>query len=257
MTKKRTITLVAAIALAAGMIPMSGCSWQQISELLTKVEEVVAAQSGASMQTTEVPGESASADFWAADAADAADAPDLATADMSSWTTLGDALANATTMPDYGYDGNYFVCVFQSGDSYIRAVAEMESDVADQFFGLDFLAEDYAQQFANVVGGLQLVEVEDITAGLLDQDDLDALVGKTGQELVDEGFTFGYYNFRSDGGESGAAMDNGYFCYSITFDAAIPSLDLEDGGAAIMDAPVISAQYAGLSEKALDPASVE
>ena len=180
--------------------------------------------------------------------------------DPSSWATLSDAFASADLSSlNYGYDDDTFVCVFQIGDAYYRTVAKMVDEVHEKTYGLDMSAEDYDEQFAATVGELEILEAADITAELMSQEDVEQYVGKTGQELVDAGFVFSYYNMYG-GEQTGADMDNGYYSYSFTFDTQVSEeqAETDSEGSLILDAVVVEAQSLGnLSNAALDPAAVK
>ena len=175
----------------------------------------------------------------------------------SSWKTLGEALDNATDDLSFGYDDNYFVCVFNSGDSVMRVVAKMEPGIQEQIYELDPLADDFSSKLAGVLGGLSIVSAEDITATKLSPEDMQALAGKTGQELIDDGFVFeNYYYYGGD--QTSASYAKGNFSYSFNFDASVSEDQSDDGGAALKDAKVISVdEWVNISDAALDPSNVE
>lgn len=192
------------------------------------------------------------------DASSPATATQTAPLDATSWTTLGDALANADNeFISYSHNDTYFVCVFHAGDSRIRLVGEMDPSIELSFADLDIDADDYNKQFAGIVGDLKLLSAEDITDQALSQEELNALVGKTGQELLDEGFVFEDYYFYG-GEETGANFGKECFAYNITFDTHIDESQTEDGGAAILGATVTAAEgFGNLSNAALDPDTVK
>lgn len=177
--------------------------------------------------------------------------------DVSGWKTLGDALAASTERPGYGWDDKYFVGEFFVNDSIVRVVAKSTDEALEKSAELDFEDPDYDKKFDEVVSGLEIVSAEDITAQRLSDDDIAALVGKTGKELVDDGFTFEYYDWY--GGEEGCSgiFTKGYFSYSVSFDATVSEDQTEDGGEAIMDAKVTEAQYVGTSNATTDPTMVD
>ena len=201
-------------------------------------------------------GGSASTDTATDEPAHAATQP--AELDTSSWATMRDALSVADSNEiSYGYDENYFVCVFHAGESSIRAVAKYQPSIDGAFADLDMGADDYREQLTEVVGDLELVEAADITADCMSQEELAQYVGKTGQDLIDAGFTFASYNMYG-GEQTGADMDKGYYSYDITFDVQVSEDQTEDDGAALMSATVVDAQSLGnLSNAALDPTVVK
>ena len=201
-------------------------------------------------------GSSSQADTSAASSSAAVSQP--AKVDTSTWTTLGDALAGIEGQDiGYSYNDKYFVCVFTANGARIRAVAKMDMALEGKFADLDMGAEDYAQKFAEVVSGLKLVSAEDISGDQLSQNELDALIGKTGQELVDDGFVFESYS-RYGGEQTGANMGKGYFAYDMTFDTHVDESQTEDEGAAVMGAKVTAVDsFGNLSNAALDPELVD
>lgn len=179
------------------------------------------------------------------------------TIDVSSWKTLGDALAAKTD--DYAtasWDEVYYLSVFDTGEQTVRVIAKMDADTYAKISDLDAAADDYDEAFDKVVSALELESAEDLTDEKLSQDELDAYVGKTGQDLVDDGFAFSSY-FMYGGDETGATMDKGYLAYDVTFDVTVPEDQTEDEGAAVMGATVTAIEYAGASDAAVDPMAVE
>ena len=67
--------------------------------------------------------------------------------------------------------------------------------------------------------------MENLSEQIIDQKDLDKLVGKTGKELVEEGWK---YNGSYDLGNMNVEMENGPFQYTVTFDGEVDEKDYED-----------------------------
>lgn len=179
----------------------------------------------------------------------------VAAVDPSSWKTLGDALAAQTESMGSAWSGDKYFAVLKAGDSIVRVEAEMDSKGAAAMEGIDWSADDVDGQIMDAIGHLPLGSVEDLTAELLSQDELDQLAGKTGKELVDDGFVFERY-VMTGGDETGASFAKGNFSYMVTFGVSVPE-DADDDGAAVMDAPVTQASFLGVSDAALDPAAAE
>jgi hypothetical protein len=187
----------------------------------------------------------------------AADTPAASTVDASSWKTLGDALAAKTDDVSSGWDDKYYIVAFKSGDSLFRVVAKSEEGIQDKTSELDFLADDYNDKLLEVIGGLEIVSVEDLTAEVPTQEQLDAMVGKTGQELIDDGWAFQSY-FMTGGDETGATFTKGMIACNVTFGAKVSTeaADSDEIGDLLKDAKVILAESAGVSEDATDPTKV-
>ena len=183
---------------------------------------------------------------------------DQAALDMESWTTLGDALKTATGSLSWGSSDKYFVCTFEAGDALVRVVGEMEDGINEKLGETDFFADDYDKQVTDVVGGLKLVSAQDLSGNILSQEEIDALVGKTGQELLDDGFTFSSY-YMYGGEETGANFERDYIGYDLTFSTSITeeTADSDDQGDSLKDAVVTAAEYIGPSDGAIDPEKVD
>lgn len=174
-----------------------------------------------------------------------------AAVDTSSWKTLSDALATQTESMSSSWDTKHYVTVFKAGDSYVRVVAELTDEESKKMEAVDWSQDDVSKQIEKAAGTAKIVTAEDITAEILDQNTLNTLIGKTGKELVDDGWVFESY-FMYGGEQTGATMSKGNFGYNVTFDVTTPDSATEDGGASIMDAPVIEVGFSGASNAATE-----
>ena len=176
--------------------------------------------------------------------------------DTSSWKTLGDALAVQTEPIASSCNDQYYVEVFSADDSYIRVVAQANADTEEKYGSVDFMSETYTQDLIDALGDLTLLSAEDITSELLSQDELDALVGKTGQELFDDGWAFESYVMYG-GEETEAVLAYGNFDYGVTFGVTTAEDNIEDEGASIKDTACTQISYVGVSDAAIDPTQVK
>ena len=151
-----------------------------------------------------------------------------------------------------------YVTTFKAGDSLVRVVAKSNEDADNKIAELDFLDKDYDSKLLDIIGGLEIVSAEDLTAGVPTQDELDALVGKTGQEIMDDGWTFQSY-FMTGGDETAATYAKDYYAVNLTFDANISSdkADKDVNGDEMKAAKVSAAENAGVSDAAVDPTLVK
>lgn len=185
------------------------------------------------------------------DAGSSAPATASAAVDTSSWKTLSDALATQTESMSSSWDTKHYVTVFKAGDSYVRVVVELTDEESKKMEAVDWSQDDVSKQIEKAAGSAKIVTAEDITAEILDQNTLNTLIGKTGKELVDDGWVFESY-FMYGGEQTGATMSKGNFGYNVTFDVTTPDSATEDGGASIMDAPVIEIGFSGASNAATE-----
>ena len=172
-----------------------------------------------------------------------------ASLDVSGLKTLGDVLAVSSNCQGMAYGEQSFGGVYQIDDSYVRVTAKMTPELYEQTNALDYNDKDYDKKFSELMSGLELEIVEDITADKIPQETLDTYVGKTGKDMVNDGFAFAtYFMYGED--ETGVAMTNGYYSYDVIFDAKVTEDDTNDEGASIMDATIKSVEQMGFSAAA-------
>ena len=172
-----------------------------------------------------------------------------ASLDVSGLKTLGDVLAVSSYCQGMAYGEQSFGGVYQIDDSYVRVTAKMTPELYEQTNALDYNDKDYDKKFSELMSGLELEIVEDITADKIPQETLDTYVGKTGKDMVNDGFAFAtYFMYGED--ETGVAMTNGYYSYDVIFDAKVTEDDANDEGASIMDATIKSVEQTGFSAAA-------
>ena len=172
-----------------------------------------------------------------------------ASLDVSGLKTLGDVLAVSSYCQGMAYGEQSFGGVYQIDDSYVRVTAKMTPELYEQTNALDYNDKDYDKKFSELMSGLELEIVEDITADKIPQETLDTYVGKTGKDMANDGFAFAtYFMYGED--ETGVAMTNGYYSYDVIFDAKVTEDDTNDEGASIMDATIKSVEQMGFSAAA-------
>ena len=176
--------------------------------------------------------------------------------DTSGYKTLGEVLALEVEEEQAAWDSSYYIYAFTLDGVPYRAVAEMTSELDSQISELDFLAEDHDEKLREIIGPLPLKSFENLSTDMLSQDELDALVGQTGKELIDDGFEFAGYSFYG-GEQTQATMEKGLLSYEVVFDGSISGDADYDDSSLIMEMPVTSISFHGLSNAALDLTAVE
>ena len=171
--------------------------------------------------------------------------------DVSSWKTMADAYAVADEVIASGSLDKICVTVFKAGDNYIRVVSDYDSSLDEKSMELSFMDEDYMEKASAIFGNLAIQSAEDITSDLLDVNALIVYVGKTGQELMADGFVYRYCDGYG-GEETYACFDKGYFGYNVTFDVHVDD-DPGDDVTAISNAKITDIQFMGVSDAAIDP----
>ena len=142
---------------------------------------------------------------------EAAQEPAPAEGDRGFWT-LGDVFAY--DISDSSFSEYLYACVFEKDGVTYRAIAQMPADVSEAVWALDFFDENYDSLVREAVAPLSIMQLDNLTELIPSQEELDTLVGRNVQELVDEGWYYWYWNMD----EKELGMYYGPFSYLITFD---------------------------------------
>ena len=169
--------------------------------------------------------------------------------DLDSLKTLGDAFAiegkdeyseqNSVSENKYAYGFTV------DGESY-RVVADLPDGLFDQIMALDF-DDNYEENERKLVSDLEIQSAEYLNDQILSQEELDALVGKTGQELFDAGWRSGmFYNTET----LEVWLEYGAFTYDMHFDGEIPPEEAEsfDVYEDLADKKVLDATFVGVGD---------
>ena len=149
----------------------------------------------------------------------------------SPFTTLADVYAVLNVVDDEGNPPPYssgvyealYVAAFEKDGVFYRVEAAVPADVAEKLDAIDFFDEKRDEKYEALLSPLPVTRVGDLSACLVPQEELDALVGVTGQELLDLGFEFGMgYSFWES---TQFFMDNGLFSYTVYMNEKVPEMD--------------------------------
>ena len=162
--------------------------------------------------------------------------------DPSAVKTMGDIL------PYEAYSEKQFVYVFEADGVYYRAKAALTKEAADMVWGEEY-DEERDQKVRELISKLEIDSIENLSEQVPTQEELDKLIGKTGQELFDDGWTdFGY-----DLSEMNANMYHGDFAYIVHFEyegEQMVNTDDFDFYEAFKDLKVGSVKFDGLGNAA-------
>lgn len=123
------------------------------------------------------------------------------------------------------YTETEYIYVFELDGVYYRAIAEMPEDVSNEIWNLDI--EDYDEKKKKereIVSSLPVETFENLTEGMPTEEELSVYVGKTGQVIFDEGWTYSYYNLE----DMEAGMDYKLYSYTVKFDYDGPRMENTD-----------------------------
>ncbi len=135
--------------------------------------------------------------------------------DLDTVKTLGDLLG----LPEVGTSltGTTYVYAFEQDGCTWRAICDVPEETAQAIFDLDFDDPDYDKKLSELIAPLPVKVIENLTENIPSQKEADQYIGKTGQELIDDGWTVGFYNLDA----LQFNMTFGIYSYDITFEGKI------------------------------------
>ena len=137
---------------------------------------------------------------------------------VESCKTIGELRALESETEQSAYYEAIYVYAFEQDGTYYRAIATLDEETSEALWALDFSDEDYDAKYDALVNPLAIDKLEELNSQLLTQEEMDALVGKTGQELLDDGW-YNSNGYNLDSMEFW--MGYGPFVYTVTFDGEV------------------------------------
>ena len=172
--------------------------------------------------------------------------------DALSVETVGDALAlMGEGESQFATLEKAYVVAFEKDGVYWRVIAELTPEQHDAIFALDILDEDHDEKEKELVSPLKVTKCENLNEKKLSDDDMSALVGKTGAELFDSGWTTGMgYDLES----MEFYLEYAPFAYTVTFEKQeqLENTDDFDEEAAVASLKVVSVAFEGLGNSATE-----
>ena len=169
-----------------------------------------------------------------------------ASIDLSSLKTVED-LVRYTEEWDYTLFDGSFVYVFALDEIFYRAIAEVPAETEEAIAGLDLSDPLYNDKVNDLLMGLEVDRIENISAAIPSKEALDALTGKTGADLLDDGW---YVAYGYDLETMQFYMNKGLFSYVVTFDGALENVDASGKFEELRPLRVLSVAYEGLGDAA-------
>jgi hypothetical protein len=157
----------------------------------------------------------------------------------------GDATQSYITEKECSY-------IFNVDDTYYRVAADLNEGMYADIDAIDFFSEDREDKVREVLSPLEIKQIDNLTKAIPTQEEMDKLIGKTGQELFDDEYAFVAYNLEGENAEF--TMEKGLFQYKLTFDGQVAPdmLDSDDYAAMVKDLKVKSIEFEGLSNMACE-----
>lgn len=158
--------------------------------------------------------------------------------------TLGDAFDLETEDDQFESDYKTFVYVFEKDDVAYRVRAELTKDVAKKYEKLDAADQDYSDKVKEVVAPMEITKRENLTEMIPSQEELDKYVGKTGKDMINDGWEAS--GFETDGDESRFTVGKGPFNFTVVVDAKVKEKEEFDTEKEFSPLKIKSVKYLGL-----------
>lgn len=168
--------------------------------------------------------------------------------DINSVKTLGDALKLDVNGSSYAYSTDKYVMVFEYKGAKYRVIANITEELSNKLDEIDYYDNQREEKFRNILSDVQVISAENLTAQLPTTEQLNAYVGKTGKELLDDGFV--YEGFDSNG--QVFYMDKGVASLYVFFNETVEYSDDFDPYAVLNDMTVKKIDLVGVTNNAVD-----
>lgn len=164
--------------------------------------------------------------------------------------TLGDALKVESNTTNYQFNDQYFVYLFEYNGNITRVYGKMTPELNEQLNAV-FMEEDSNPKMAEILKDVKIERIDNLSENIPSADSLKGYIGKTGQDLIDEGYSFsGYYNTGSD---STFFAEKGDYVFHVIFEESpnIPE-DVYEYNDIVAPLVIKSFEYSDISGSATD-----
>ena len=166
-------------------------------------------------------------------------------ADSEPIATLGSVLGEGAEIYASAYNEDHYVCVFGKDGAMLRAVARLTPEAYQALRG--------GSESAELLAAMETESVEDLTAAMPRQAELDRLVGKTGGELLDDGWEIVGHTIYNDFMSSTVFyLVKGFYSYTVQFDEAVSVDENFSEADAMRPLTIASVTCDGVSERCID-----
>ena len=200
---------------------------------------------GQQEQTQPVPAEDTSVATEDDGTADV-EADDVEAADVE-FHTIGDILNAGVERHGESFGEDEYSMMFRYGGKWMCAFAALPEGMYEE---LDEAMSGDMEKYEELLSTLEISELKVLEATEPTQEELDALVGKTGAELTEMGYDLGY--FYVDGDTTICYASDGTFEYDITFEGAAENEDTDDYAAELADMTVSDVSFWGVTWTAFE-----
>ncbi|MBP3891156.1 MAG: hypothetical protein J6D29_03200 [Solobacterium sp.] len=167
--------------------------------------------------------------------------------DVSNVKTLGDAMALEGDSSSSTWDENYFYYETSPSGVPMLFIAKSSKEVSDQIdeaFGEPDV--DVYERIMEIAAPLEIVKIVDLSKDIPSQEELDKLIGKTGADLLADGFwPGGGYQYLDN--STMFYLNKGAYQYEVEFNEKLERDDDMNEEEAIKPLTVKKVTYSGLS----------
>jgi len=157
--------------------------------------------------------------------------------------TMGDILG----LPTYGTSTSptQVIQAIELNGVVYRVIADLTQEQSDAIFALDMSDPEFDRKYNELVAPLEITRIENVSEIIPTQEQMDVIVGRTGEQLLNDGWTAWYYNAEEDV----VGMYHTFFAYKVKFDKPLGNFDgeIEDQ---IKDLTVVEVAYDGIGDVA-------
>ncbi len=182
------------------------------------------------------------------------------------YATLGEALEASESIPaEGGIDGEYYAVVTEVGGAFYRHVADYDEklkELGEAIDAVDFEEENFTEKLeaafaaqAEYIRTMPIAYSEKFTAEPMEQAELDALTGKTLEELLADGFEEQASGTELDDNENIIIiymLQKGLFNYSFTMDTDFEGYMKAQEEGAEGSLAVKSVKFGGIASQTFD-----
>ena len=139
--------------------------------------------------------------------------------------TLGDIFAiKSVNIAGYQSSGKAVAIVYQVDGSYWRAIVPLTEEQLDAWYAIDIFDENHDEKEQAFLAPIEIARLDNLDGEKLSDEEQKAFVGKTGEELLNAGWT-------SEGGDPyvpEAYMSYGPFLYTVVFEPGAEYVESDD-----------------------------
>ena len=167
------------------------------------------------------------------------------------WKTLGDILAieGLYTNERSTFAHQYIIAFTVDGTIY-RAIANLTEEQEEAIFALDIFDEKHEEKENELIAPVAITQLDNMSEKVLSGNELEQWIGKTGEELLNAGWTVSGWNLY----EKQFFLDYEYFEYNVIMDGELKAEGDEeiDGAQAIKPMTVKKIEFDHLSNACWD-----